>query len=841
MAKVNGEKPLLDKHVVELSEAPDVSKYFVLDSLFKLPEEILQPLLDKHIVELYKVCGDYNFAFIDSLFKLPTETLQPLLDKHVVDLYKARLNSQYLITTKLTELPPETSWPLLNKHLVELINIHDISDPYFLPLLEAQNGLQLSLVELEKVNFENYQNLTLLKYTSSLINDLSIDNQAQLTPIIKSILSKTYYQESNLEKRKIFVDQLIEGLKEIIESETIILKILDNASTTGGDIFITTNNKLKESGATGLYVAPNIFMASDQPGIASILGTLVHEATHKLIDLKFGNELLPYNEGDKSFEPISLEMCQALKEEQKLYSLLYLNKHQEQAAASLQNSTGTSRQGSWLSSMVESYPPEKFALEILPHFTGNMAETILRKENKDGVSESFANIIWHYLHKQLFNELPPALPSTYCTHVEIVNNQKESASIQAAKNIILTEEPSITWLRKEAGDLAFQALPRSIKSNYLKKLFTLPTETLNPLLDEYVIKLLELSGYHKHILIESILKLPADILNPLLDKHAVKLLEVSGDHKYSLIEGILKLHTEILQPLLDKHLVKILELSDTNKYYLTDAIFKLPSEILYPMLDKQLMELLDASGIGKCGFVYQLFMLPVESLQPLVAKYLVELCDGSGDIKNSFINSILNKLPSEILNPLVAKSLLAVLESPDGSDYGLDEALFAVPLEILKPWLDEYGSELLGIIGNEKYNEGLCNQHLELLSPHLSSHMADLEKIHTDSKEDFIRQLSELNIKELKPYLASCLISYPVSSNLTSELQQEALSVDINFDQPSAWKAYIIDHFFKYSKSKPDSLEFASGGFGEGTANSATEISLSTLGDNLNDLNSELF
>lgn len=420
---------LLASKIVELLDASDGSNSSIMYCLFRLPQDILTPILNES-AKLLGICNKSKFSFIYDLFKLPDAILTPVFENNqVVFLLEASGEFKRYFIESLFELSSEILLPILKDNLIKMFYVAGETTNKLLDQLLQLPDTSLKLIFNEEllcnlaytpyIDFTSWQalckktdmpvpkidtqycnhnskGLEFLKTTAPLIENLSVEEISQLNPVIKTLLSKTYCQILKTEERTDFLKKLVKALAEVMETEECIAKIIENAANTEGNFFISQGSILSGGeGCQGLYSKSNIFVSISNKSISCILNTLVHESTHKLIDLKFSNRFLPYTKDDNSYKLIALEMEKELK------------------VKVSQDSK------SWLEDMAKKYSAEDYACEILPHFTGNMAQSILEQKNTAGVSEEFCKLIWDYLNKQLFDNLDyKLLPELYYHHEE---------------------------------------------------------------------------------------------------------------------------------------------------------------------------------------------------------------------------------------------------------------------------------------------------------------------------------------------------------------------------------------------------------------------------------------
>ena len=136
----------------------------------------------------------------------------------------------------------------------------------------------------------------LLKLTTPLIKQ--IDQVDKLDPIVKTLLEKTYASSMayGVNGKAQFAQELSNKLHQVIDQSFSIKKILETSAQGKGDIFIMNrllhaSNPLNKGKAGGTYQPVSKIIKISGSGIEQyrsindIVGTLVHESTHKAIDL----------------------------------------------------------------------------------------------------------------------------------------------------------------------------------------------------------------------------------------------------------------------------------------------------------------------------------------------------------------------------------------------------------------------------------------------------------------------------------------------------------------------------------------------------------------------------
>jgi len=555
----------------------DWSPEVFINKLFELPREVLQPfitekatklLLGTSIVEAEKI-------FINKLFQLPAEALQPILTINVIELLKVSrdLDSQIFIN-KLLELPgtilqtilTEENLTLLLKEYAELpdatleLQLNKFSELY-------SSGINLAQI-IKNFNFETRQDMKVLKLTPAAIS--LIDEPSSLHPTISKLLAKTYIHTKGEElEKKEFISKWVIGLKKIIDSNASLAMILEKTANAEGENFLMDIQLLPGSDARGSCSYGLEIRVATKNNINEVLSNFVHESTHKAIQIIYNNNMLPYSK-DANFD----DMEKAIDAELSHAQILRLQP------------TTTSTIFSWLDSIIGNYPKEKIAIELLPHFTGQITESILSNEAKDSVSYNFANIVWTYLHNQLQlgSELSNLPALSYYHNVEFSEEQIEVA--KAAQTIIDSGKPYHEWLNCDAGKLAFKSLSWMEKNDYSNQLLGLPAQELSEILASHLIALIESWGEHKDILDYSFLsKLPSDVINPIIKTHANLLLESMGQNNWIIQDQLSKMSGEELSQVLKINTPKFLEsCHGSYKAVITCTLLELPSSQLTPIL-----------------------------------------------------------------------------------------------------------------------------------------------------------------------------------------------------------------------------------------------------------------
>lgn len=309
----------------------------------------------------------------------------------------------------------------------------------------------------------------------------------------------------------------------------------------------------------------------------------MHESTHKLIQITHNNGTLPYAKG-ATFE----EMEKAIAEELELEKKLNIHAHIKSG------SFNTLTIKSWLTIIMENYSTEKIAIELLPHLTGQITESILKGEAINTVSKPFANLVWKYLHEQLqlSSELP-ALPKLSCHSVDLIDDL-ELRMIDEVTKILASGDPSHNWLDSDAGKLAFKTLSYGQKASYFKQLFELPKDELGQILVSHIIPLIECSGGNESFnLFSNLSGLSLEVLTPAITKQPIGLLEALGvENAYMVLSQLVHLSGEQLLPIFEINPHKFLENCGAFKFEFTTKLFELSDDKLKPMFTSYGYELI---------------------------------------------------------------------------------------------------------------------------------------------------------------------------------------------------------------------------------------------------------
>ena len=638
-------QPVLEKHAPQLLEACGYHKPSLIDKLFALDTELLQPVLEKHAPELLEASGQDKFDFIDKLFALAPGLLQPVLEKHAPQLLEASGKDKSFFIHRLLELAPGLLKPILEQHALELLEASgkDNDKGKFIDkLLELSANKIINLTEKTIESLINQDLIddtsvgNLLKLTTPLIKQ--IDQVDKLDPIVKTLLEKTYASSMayGVNGKAQFAQELSNKLHQVIDQSFSIKKILETSAQGKGDIFIMNrllhaSNPLNKGKAGGTYQPVSKMIKISGSGIEQyrsindIVGTLVHESTHKAIDLHYNNKALPYKIGEeKSFKLIQSAMDKELKRYENLHSKLYIDKWDQ--LESPHDFSKNDIVASWLQRRMTSYPEEQYAVEILAWFTQQLASNILT-DYKDRVSKEFIELIWKYLQnvlvKQISSNKEAVLVNQELAHtpdLSLLDDAPEATSelARAAKELIAAEPINIKWFDSQHGQLAFQASNILIQKTFIDKLFKeYQGEELAEFLNKHIVCLFkQVSGQYSFI--DKLFALDAKSLQPILEQHAPELLEAYGKYKLLFINKLFALDAKSLQPLLEKHAPGLLEASGECQDGFIAQLLQLKDDSLTSILMQQAPELLRVCGQKqKQALSEKLVILGLEELIPL--------------------------------------------------------------------------------------------------------------------------------------------------------------------------------------------------------------------------------
>jgi hypothetical protein len=448
LQKFNESDPALFTPCELVQLLQDASEYEVYSVILRLFETsaLHHTITAANITQLQAVSKTYDVIFNDLLFKLPEMELQRIFTpKSIVAMASLRPNDI-----------------LLSVHLAEFCKKFSIT---------------LSDQDTQSLDYSNSRHLEFLAFTSAAIN--YIDRSA-IDPVIAKLLERTYLSHSN---KSGFVSQLSACLKDLID-ENGGLKELLARSADRGDVLIGDVEYIKSSGlglVSGLANRESLTISiAGRGSIEEVVSTIVHESTHKLIQMVYQNEAQPFAKDDLSFDSIMQAAKAEVKKSDIAYSFAYINSSPRRAT-------------SWISSVVDEYQSDKHSIELLPWFTEQMTMLILKAKRlgsgqydqlkfwkSTNCSAEFTDTLWQFLHKDLLRGCAqePLTDIFYRDYaVDSIKGEEGSLSYEAGK-LAATLSPEIEWSRSEHGRLAIRASSPHAQEIFIQKLFALPQEDI---------------------------------------------------------------------------------------------------------------------------------------------------------------------------------------------------------------------------------------------------------------------------------------------------------------------------------------------------------------------------
>ncbi len=588
-------QPLIAAHRMSLFEASgNLKGYFAIKLLKSFPEQASDPgiaLRPDNVLRIATESDVYKSLFFHTLLELPSKQLESIITRDNMTPLFSMSDEKLVFIHKLLNFSKEVVENILTPSNMKEIFAW-IQKPSYLPTTTIQQlldkfeskDIKLSMEVTKDLDFSYAKDLIFLKLSTSLIDFIEPDCLEALHPLVVQLLSKTYIQVESPEAGRSFANSWIGGLNKIIPASPSLTTILRNAVEESGDIFVTNSEyiKISTSGVVGCFLNPIIGIANKPNDAVRGLDTLIHEATHKLIDNTYHNDMLPYPKGGESnFTSIKEAMSAELIKEKVLYSRLYIDKWHEYNLSIgdklPQDAVDSLIKESWLKTMIHSYPQDKFAIEILPWFTQHIAQNILGNQKCGGVGRGLDELLWDYLNKYLTpNPEPEPLPAFSYHEYEFLEDEEGSLTYNA-KKLVTMEEPSIRWLDDEVGQLAFQSLPLSDQIAFINQLFVSPESELD---ESNIVKVFQHSSVLSYTLIEKLFELPREQLLSLVTHGNIHfLIRASGDYKFELIDKTLTLLPQDLSSIItDDNLEEVVEASDNYAYKLLVLLPPSPDE-----------------------------------------------------------------------------------------------------------------------------------------------------------------------------------------------------------------------------------------------------------------------
>lgn len=314
-----------------------------------------------------------------------------------------------------------------------------------------------------------------------------------LHPFVARLLRKTCAYVNN--QNEIEIVGLIECINYyvscIIQDHSLKL-ILDQAIKNEGYIYLVDQipcyNKVVY---TGLFYcnSKNIHILKNRPP-EYMVSTLIHESTHKVIQLLYNNRALPFNNFESPDSQYILKKLveSDLQEAKYLVAMDYIIKSvKEGAIEEKQKSFFSSvQQDSWVDQMKKYNAETHYPVELFAYFTGFLAESILQVNNPNitKVSDAYMAKVWQYFQELVIIPLKKSLNITPATaDLLMINLDNITPNIK-----VLDDESRLKELRdkldnilKVARKYFSQDLEKYIK-NYVAET-SLPTkEQLNTLI-----------------------------------------------------------------------------------------------------------------------------------------------------------------------------------------------------------------------------------------------------------------------------------------------------------------------------------------------------------------------
>lgn len=382
----------------EMLEAADGwSDYFQFKLLQNFPDTLLCPnAAGFFLLKMIKQNSSlWQTNLLELLFKLPKEQLAVVINSdEILELFNAS-DDQLTFVHKLLEtfkaeigtiLTPVNMKEIFQKLLLKADKFSTQDIEHFLKAFETY-GIKIPIEVNKELHFSCHHHSTMfLKLVAPAIH--YVEPVRILDPIVKKLLEKTYIQVDSHEAGKKFTEGWIGGLEKIIAASKPLKVILENAAEQQGDIFIANNAHIARGGGHFIYYNSAILIAGNG---CNPLSTLVHEATHKLIQNIYKNQCLPYAPAatDKLFESVAKAMEQELLLGNKFLLIDKLYLHQDLAP-------------SWLQTMNMSYNKDSLPSELFAWFTTQIADHILEiPAIGSRVSKGFAACLWDYMNQHL--------------------------------------------------------------------------------------------------------------------------------------------------------------------------------------------------------------------------------------------------------------------------------------------------------------------------------------------------------------------------------------------------------------------------------------------------------
>lgn len=512
-------------------------------------------------------------------------------------------------SNQLFDLDPKDLNPILDKYAVDLLKASADKFHFMRHLFSSLENKKITLSEKmieDLVSVGHDTHMEILKFTSPLITQ--IVQPQQLHPIVQALLAKTHAL-SNLrgfENKTELTEALSDKLHYVINSSSSLTRILEQAANGPGDIVITNYLNNNTDGQCA-YDTNHIIISQRSSNISNIVSTIIHESTHKVINMYYHNESLPYRDGDMAgFIPVKEAITLEMARIKRLHSELAWN-----------NNISSMPPASWLDVMCRSYKPEKYDAELFAWFTEHMALNLLKADSSGTtgkVSFEFAQTLWEYFQKILIipirlsdGEIAPVVegpPEDLGIVLPLIPEANELALRALA--LIDSGPISIEWFANEAWKLAVKGSHPHVQQKFINDLFVLEPDQLESFLEVHAADLLvNIDLDCRNTFITKLFALDPVLLESILNNNGIELLKAAGDTNlhYAFITKLFN-HTSTL----------------FQKSFIT-KLFSSPDEIVQSIFNKSAIELFEAEGLDQIIFINKLFTLKESVLRPILEKH----------------------------------------------------------------------------------------------------------------------------------------------------------------------------------------------------------------------------
>ncbi len=479
------------------------SKIFFLKQLPTLPPESLGIIFAEQAANLAEASqGVDGLLFVITLFALPPESMKQVLTQQNIAAMQPKLGTlgDKMFKKKLSELQPQpdivkpvSAVQDVVPGIIQMISLYGADRDY---TEEAERysrewynmGIKLDHEAIKFLDINSYWGKYFLKLTKPVIEFLEQPQIANLDPVIIKLLTKTYVQLPDVHTIKCFAKQWIEGLEKVISRSATLKMILNTAATEGGEIFVlnTTNGDFRKIKGV-LYdigVGPGGMSITTHDGKTSDLvfsyryektfdnvGILVHEASHKAIQIKFQNGQRPYYGHDSSiFNKVKEDFTTECARQDKFYMAWYLSNVVHGFPKTwLMGEIGNYVPGEAIEqlfpSIVSFFEKGFFARhnivrdsidsELIPLLTGYIAKDILgldREYYQHNISKEFATSLWIFIQEYLTPGSNEALPTFCYQHYPSLEEMRDTNILK----LLAANPPGTNWLDCMAQRVALE-------------------------------------------------------------------------------------------------------------------------------------------------------------------------------------------------------------------------------------------------------------------------------------------------------------------------------------------------------------------------------------------------